>query len=126
MNEIQAGYAEYFVDLKERVLTVAVVLGITLPDAERWKRLRDWEHERLERRNAAMEENGWGLLRTAVGDSGLLREVDVEPEPEVGVEVTTPIHRSGPKVGRNDPCPCGSGKKYKKCCGRPGHMGEPG
>ena len=24
-----------------------------------------------------------------------------------------------PKVGRNDPCPCGSGKKYKKCCGRP-------
>jgi preprotein translocase subunit SecA len=24
--------------------------------------------------------------------------------------------RGGPKVGRNDPCPCGSGKKYKKCC----------
>ena len=24
----------------------------------------------------------------------------------------------GPKIGRNDPCPCGSGKKYKKCCGR--------
>ena len=26
-------------------------------------------------------------------------------------------HRSTPKIGRNDPCPCGSGKKYKKCCG---------
>jgi preprotein translocase subunit SecA len=26
--------------------------------------------------------------------------------------------RSGPKVGRNDPCPCGSGKKYKSCCGK--------
>jgi yecA family protein len=26
--------------------------------------------------------------------------------------------RTGPKIGRNDPCPCGSGKKYKKCCGR--------
>jgi SEC-C motif-containing protein len=25
--------------------------------------------------------------------------------------------RESPKVGRNDPCPCGSGKKYKKCCG---------
>jgi len=25
--------------------------------------------------------------------------------------------RSQPKIGRNDPCPCGSGKKYKKCCG---------
>jgi preprotein translocase subunit SecA len=28
-----------------------------------------------------------------------------------------PVQSSGPKVGRNDPCPCGSGKKYKKCCG---------
>jgi SEC-C motif-containing protein len=27
------------------------------------------------------------------------------------------VTREGPKVGRNDPCPCGSGKKYKKCCG---------
>ncbi len=25
--------------------------------------------------------------------------------------------RQGPKIGRNNPCPCGSGKKYKKCCG---------
>ncbi|NPB09685.1 MAG: preprotein translocase subunit SecA [Thermodesulfobacteria bacterium] len=30
-----------------------------------------------------------------------------------------PIRR-GQKIGRNEPCPCGSGKKYKKCCGRPG------
>jgi SEC-C motif-containing protein len=31
---------------------------------------------------------------------------------------STPATRAGePKVGRNDPCPCGSGKKYKKCCG---------
>jgi len=28
-----------------------------------------------------------------------------------------PYRREGPRVGRNDPCPCGSGKKYKKCCG---------
>ncbi|MCK9996504.1 MAG: SEC-C domain-containing protein [Candidatus Krumholzibacteria bacterium] len=28
-----------------------------------------------------------------------------------------PVQREEPKVGRNDPCPCGSGKKYKKCCG---------
>jgi len=32
--------------------------------------------------------------------------------------VHDPIQSSHPKVGRNDPCPCGSGKKYKKCCGR--------
>lgn len=30
---------------------------------------------------------------------------------------TAPVKRDEPKVGRNDPCPCGSGKKYKKCCG---------
>jgi uncharacterized protein len=29
---------------------------------------------------------------------------------------TQPVRRSEPRVGRNDPCPCGSGKKYKKCC----------
>lgn len=29
-----------------------------------------------------------------------------------------PYRRTEPKVGRNDPCPCGSGKKYKKCCGK--------
>jgi SEC-C motif-containing protein len=30
----------------------------------------------------------------------------------------TPVTRAMPKVGRNDACPCGSGKKYKKCCGQ--------
>ena len=30
---------------------------------------------------------------------------------------TQPIRREEPKVGRNDPCPCGSGKKFKQCCG---------
>ncbi|NOQ22657.1 MAG: preprotein translocase subunit SecA [Candidatus Aegiribacteria sp.] len=38
-----------------------------------------------------------------------------EPQRRGGKAVT--IVRENPKVGRNDPCPCGSGKKYKKCCG---------
>jgi len=32
--------------------------------------------------------------------------------------VQMPVHRDAPKVGRNDPCPCGSGKKYKQCHGK--------
>ncbi|MFA6237908.1 MAG: SEC-C metal-binding domain-containing protein [Bacteriovorax sp.] len=32
-------------------------------------------------------------------------------------ETLKPIMRAAPKVGRNDPCPCGSQKKFKKCCG---------
>jgi len=37
---------------------------------------------------------------------------------EPGQDKKEPVRRSAPKVGRNDPCPCGSGKKYKQCCGR--------
>ena len=33
------------------------------------------------------------------------------------VERPETFRREGKKIGRNDPCPCGSGKKYKKCCG---------
>jgi preprotein translocase subunit SecA len=53
-----------------------------------------------------------------------------EPQPETAAEsdrtsvsvsdfarIVEPVTREGPKVGRNDLCPCGSGKKYKKCCG---------
>lgn len=36
---------------------------------------------------------------------------------EYGMPIVQPYVRDTPKVGRNDPCPCGSGKKYKKCCG---------
>ena len=34
------------------------------------------------------------------------------------IQTSTPVRRTTPKVGRNEPCPCGSGKKYKFCCGR--------
>ena len=37
---------------------------------------------------------------------------------KIGTDVDRTIRNDGPKVGRNDPCPCGSGKKYKNCCGR--------
>ena len=37
---------------------------------------------------------------------------------ESSIQTMTPVKRSDPKVGRNSPCPCGSGKKYKFCCGK--------
>ena len=48
-----------------------------------------------------------------------------KPAELLGEERLLPVRvetfrREGPKVGRNDPCPCGSGKKYKKCCGKGG------
>jgi preprotein translocase subunit SecA len=42
---------------------------------------------------------------------------DIVSEAAEAVEKARPV-RSGPKVGRNDPCPCRSGKKYKHCCGK--------
>jgi preprotein translocase subunit SecA len=60
-------------------------------------------------RSGDLKERGTGLLEES--DEGL----GWEPE-----ERLEPIRRDDGKVGRNDPCPCGSGKKYKKCCGRPG------
>ena len=37
---------------------------------------------------------------------------------KIGTDVDRTVKNEGPKVGRNDPCPCGSGKKYKQCCGK--------
>jgi preprotein translocase subunit SecA len=57
---------------------------------------------------------------TTTASSGGSRPSDVVSEAAAATEAQAkarPI-RTGPKVGRNDPCPCGSGKKYKNCCGR--------
>ncbi len=43
-------------------------------------------------------------------------ECDVE-ESQLGEYMLPPFRRTEPKVGRNESCPCGSGKKFKKCCG---------
>jgi preprotein translocase subunit SecA len=42
----------------------------------------------------------------------------LEGEPSLIPKKVETFRREEPRVGRNDPCPCGSGKKYKKCCGR--------
>ncbi len=53
------------------------------------------------------------------GGSGAVDEYGAEGQLEPGQTATAvePIRNRMEKVGRNDPCPCGSGKKYKKCCG---------
>jgi len=42
----------------------------------------------------------------------------LEKEVRIERKERTSIADSNQKIGRNDPCPCGSGKKYKKCCGK--------
>jgi preprotein translocase subunit SecA len=53
------------------------------------------------------------ILNAMAGGSGATEQDAQVPEREFKQET---VRRDRPKVGRNDPCPCGSGKKYKNCC----------
>jgi preprotein translocase subunit SecA len=61
-----------------------------------------------------------GQTQTASsGGTAPSKATDMVSEASEALSKAKPV-RSGPKVGRNDPCPCGSGKKYKQCCGKNG------
>jgi len=62
---------------------------------------------------------GGGTAAAGSGAAAQAKPSDVvsEAAAAASAEKAKPV-RTGPKVGRNDPCPCGSGKKYKHCCGR--------
>jgi preprotein translocase subunit SecA len=59
---------------------------------------------------------------TAAGlDESAMNSMDIAGESipnKIQIEKPQPIVNDGPKVGRNEMCPCGSGKKYKNCCGK--------
>ena len=70
-------------------------------------------------REAAMRRQRQQQQAAAAGDHRESpRGARPDPGPQEEAPRPAPVRHDGPKVGRNDPCPCGSGKKYKKCCGR--------
>ncbi len=81
----------------------------------------DPEQERMERRRRAIR----GMRAGRGGRPAMPAAQAAESAPDGGREPISPaedekpvtFRHEVPKVGRNDPCPCGSGKKYKKCCG---------
>ncbi len=62
--------------------------------------------------------SAFGGTSTASSGGAQAKASDVVSEAAAAVAEKAKPVRTGPKVGRNDPCPCGSGKKYKHCCGR--------
>lgn len=48
--------------------------------------------------------------------------LDLPRIPPASVTMNRPYTRTSPKISRNAPCPCGSGKKYKRCCGIPSRL----
>ena len=67
-----------------------------------------------------MPEQAWSELEAMVIGACLLDDQDqqIRYEDVPDNAGPPPIRNESDRVGRNDPCPCGSGKKYKKCCGR--------
>jgi hypothetical protein len=61
--------------------------------------------------------HGWGYPRDIVAEIGRWACFHPDEEGDDDRPKQAPVVRDAPKVGRNDPCPCGSGKKFKKCCG---------
>jgi uncharacterized protein len=57
------------------------------------------------------------IVHMAAGLVGAYRYFQAHQKAYVGNTSAPESRRTASKVGRNDPCPCGSGKKYKKCCG---------
>lgn len=63
----------------------------------------------------------WNVSQTVhdeVGQFAMAEQQRAAAQAPQGEQKVKQIKLERPKVGRNDPCPCGSGKKYKKCCGR--------
>ncbi|MHC4939643.1 MAG: SEC-C metal-binding domain-containing protein [Planctomycetota bacterium] len=82
-------------------------------------RIRVSEEMEMERMDDALRDQWQPSSLTHEDVSAYETEADQGPIGSTP-ETVEPIRRETPKVGRNDPCPCGSGKKYKKCCGAGG------
>lgn len=97
---------------------------------EQWSKESTWHGLKILNTQKGLESDDEGLVEfeAAYTDKNHLNEIHHENAYfkkvngkwlyEAGDVKPMTVVREGKKIGRNDPCPCGSGKKYKKCCGR--------
>jgi preprotein translocase subunit SecA len=96
--------------------------GETFPEFDAW--LADSQHDVEFRRqwfrdNPLNLDDFMGQLKEEVFEgNGYLEDFDADDVDDFdsGLEPSDTIVTGSSHIGRNDPCPCGSGKKYKKCC----------
>ena len=87
-------------------------------------RFRVQTEERLQEITSLCNKNGWIFVGGFEPDEPedlceveyLLNPQTFTSQPRMGNSNNMTVVYAKPKVGRNEPCPCGSGKKYKKCC----------
>lgn len=97
-------------DLMSRLVAVSTVLGVTFPEYPIWKREAEEKQAKQERRMKEMR---------SFFQAPAKPPLPPKPAPARGEFLErkpAPFLRTEKQVGRNDPCPCGSGKKFKKCC----------
>ncbi len=116
LGDIEQAYAKGLVD--PGIIELSEV-NQDLAKGTAWalKRLADNPHRKLI--NDTIEEFGrWACFhRDEEHRARRMDELSKPYDPEWDGN-SVPYKRDTPKIGRNEPCPCGSGKKYKKCCGR--------
>lgn len=99
-------------DLMLRLVAVSMLLDVRFPEYEGWRRDAEARWQQSERK---AEELRRAMDATADRKpSSPPSQVKANPLPPRAQPV--PVQRTEQRVGRNDPCPCGSGKKYKHCC----------
>ena len=112
------------------IVAVLVLLARSYPgsgaDLLDWKPTRDYETEFKLEQDDSFRESVWLITQTIhkQADSAYAGIRSEQDQAIAGSQQSEkkqePIRNRSAKVGRNDPCPCGSGKKYKNCCMRMG------
>ena len=90
---------------------VANLFRVTVSSLEEFERLLALQQQQMNINKAEVSSE---LLEVLEGRRQAMEDVQDAEE----VPLVSTYRRTEEKIGRNDPCPCGSGKKYKKCCGR--------
>ncbi len=106
LAQIESGFMESLCQLTDEILPVSCLHNVDLPQFDEWLEARETREKFAE-----------SMLRIDAGQRRAPTPNWSEPAlSDRPLRVATSI-RSPMKVGRNEPCPCGSSKKYKKCCG---------
>jgi SEC-C motif-containing protein len=129
MRSRYSAYVRHAYDHLERSLSAEQRKDFAADDAKRWSESSEWTGLTILRTEAGGAADREGLVefsarfRVEGKDHEHLETALFTRENDLWVYAgQAPVHgttvrRESPKIGRNDPCPCGSGKKYKKCCG---------
>lgn len=110
-------------EVRHALLTASRLLGESFPEMEEWS--EDSQHDSEFRRQWYQDHPPPALFEDSEFDDSEFEEADGFEDEELEDDFDDEpdgltIRYGQERIGRNDPCPCGSGRKYKKCCARRG------